>query len=230
MTARAGGDPAAPGRARAPASTPHARPSSLAEALSRRPRGAPRHAPAPPAIRGVADHPAGGGRAGARRATQARLLARETLVEIREQRLDGMAAEIAGKLAVGAYCPVCGSADHPAPASPGSRRTRRGDRARGTARGRRPGGRGGGPRPAGPRPGDPARHRARRVRRLGRAPPRRGGGRRSPASSAPAATAAHVDALAARVEALQAEQAGPRRGARRASRRPPPGSTPRSPC
>ncbi len=51
-------------------------------------------------------------------ATQARLLARETLVEIREQRLDGMAAEIAGKLAVGACCPVCGSADHPSLASP----------------------------------------------------------------------------------------------------------------
>ena len=51
-------------------------------------------------------------------ATQARLLARETLVEIREQRLDGMAAEIAGKLAVGADCPVCGSADHPHPARP----------------------------------------------------------------------------------------------------------------
>ncbi|HEV2798224.1 MAG TPA: SMC family ATPase [Nocardioides sp.] len=51
-------------------------------------------------------------------ATQARLLARETLVEIREQRLDGMAAEIAGKLAVGADCPVCGSVDHPHPARP----------------------------------------------------------------------------------------------------------------
>ena len=51
-------------------------------------------------------------------ATQSRLLARETLVEIREQRLDGMAAEIAGKLAVGADCPVCGSVDHPSPASP----------------------------------------------------------------------------------------------------------------
>ncbi|MCW2735380.1 SMC family ATPase [Nocardioides sp.] len=51
-------------------------------------------------------------------ATQARLLARETLVEIRERRLDGMAAEIATKLAVGASCPVCGSADHPSPASP----------------------------------------------------------------------------------------------------------------
>lgn len=53
-------------------------------------------------------------------ATQARLLAREALVEIREQRLDGMAAEIARKLAVGACCPVCGSADHPSPASPAS--------------------------------------------------------------------------------------------------------------
>src|SRR5690606_38197322 len=51
-------------------------------------------------------------------ATQARLLAREALVEIREQRLDGMAAEIARKLAVGACCPVCGSAEHPSPASP----------------------------------------------------------------------------------------------------------------
>lgn len=53
-------------------------------------------------------------------ATQTRLLAREALVEIREQRLDGMAAEIARKLAVGACCPVCGSADHPSPASPSS--------------------------------------------------------------------------------------------------------------
>ncbi len=50
--------------------------------------------------------------------TQSRLLARETLVEIREQRLDGMAAEIAGKLAVGADCPVCGSLEHPSPARP----------------------------------------------------------------------------------------------------------------
>lgn len=53
-------------------------------------------------------------------ATQTRLLAREALVEIREQRLDGMAAEIARKLAVGACCPVCGSADHPSPAAPAS--------------------------------------------------------------------------------------------------------------
>ncbi|SED11656.1 exonuclease SbcC [Nocardioides exalbidus] len=51
-------------------------------------------------------------------ATETRLVAREALVQVREQRLDGMAAEIAGRLAVGASCPVCGSADHPHPASP----------------------------------------------------------------------------------------------------------------
>lgn len=53
-----------------------------------------------------------------RAATEHRLLAREALVEIRERRLDGMAAEIASKLAVGASCPVCGSHEHPHPASP----------------------------------------------------------------------------------------------------------------
>ena len=41
---------------------------------------------------------------------------KETWLEIREARLDGMAAEIAGALAVGASCPVCGSHDHPHPA------------------------------------------------------------------------------------------------------------------
>ncbi len=46
-----------------------------------------------------------------------RLVAREQLVEIREMRLDGMAAEIAGRLAVGCCCPVCGSQEHPALAS-----------------------------------------------------------------------------------------------------------------
>lgn len=52
------------------------------------------------------------------------LLAQRTLVlelkeewlSIREARLSGMAAEIAGQLAVGGCCPVCGSADHPSPA------------------------------------------------------------------------------------------------------------------
>jgi exonuclease SbcC len=38
---------------------------------------------------------------------------REVWLNLREARLDGMAAEIAGALAVGACCPVCGSADHP---------------------------------------------------------------------------------------------------------------------
>ncbi|MEJ7833555.1 MAG: SMC family ATPase [Nocardioides sp.] len=47
----------------------------------------------------------------------AALLRREEWLGIREARLDGMAAEIAGALAVGACCPVCGSADHPAKAS-----------------------------------------------------------------------------------------------------------------
>lgn len=38
---------------------------------------------------------------------------KEHWLEVREARLDGMAAEIAGALAVGADCPVCGSYDHP---------------------------------------------------------------------------------------------------------------------
>ncbi|MGZ5398504.1 MAG: AAA family ATPase [Nocardioides sp.] len=37
-------------------------------------------------------------------------------LELQELRLTGMAAEIAGALAVGADCPVCGSHDHPRPA------------------------------------------------------------------------------------------------------------------
>ncbi len=41
---------------------------------------------------------------------------REHWLRVQEQRLEGMAAEIAGALAVGASCPVCGSADHPHPA------------------------------------------------------------------------------------------------------------------
>ncbi|MBB6625762.1 SMC family ATPase [Nocardioides sp. KIGAM211] len=38
---------------------------------------------------------------------------REAWLDLREARLEGMAAEIAGALAVGACCPVCGSAEHP---------------------------------------------------------------------------------------------------------------------
>ncbi|MGZ4450704.1 MAG: AAA family ATPase [Nocardioides sp.] len=43
---------------------------------------------------------------------------RERWLDLREARLEGMAAEIAGALAVGACCPVCGSADHPHKATP----------------------------------------------------------------------------------------------------------------
>ncbi|HEY3531203.1 MAG TPA: SMC family ATPase [Nocardioides sp.] len=43
--------------------------------------------------------------------------ARERLLDLRERRIAGMAAELAGGLAVGDDCPVCGSLDHPRPAS-----------------------------------------------------------------------------------------------------------------
>lgn len=39
-----------------------------------------------------------------------------TVLELRERRLAGMAAELAGGLAGGEACPVCGSCEHPAPA------------------------------------------------------------------------------------------------------------------
>jgi exonuclease SbcC len=49
---------------------------------------------------------------------QARLLdTREHLVDLRERRLAGMAAELASGLRPGDHCPVCGSAAHPAPAT-----------------------------------------------------------------------------------------------------------------
>lgn len=38
---------------------------------------------------------------------------KERWLEIREARLDGMAAELASQIAVGASCPVCGSCEHP---------------------------------------------------------------------------------------------------------------------
>ncbi|WP_300642741.1 SMC family ATPase [Nocardioides sp.] len=40
----------------------------------------------------------------------------EQLLTVREARIESMAAELAGALAVGACCPVCGSAEHPAKA------------------------------------------------------------------------------------------------------------------
>lgn len=46
--------------------------------------------------------------------------AREAWLDARERRIDGMAAELASRLAVGACCPVCGSAEHPHPAQPAS--------------------------------------------------------------------------------------------------------------
>lgn len=44
--------------------------------------------------------------------------ARETYLDLREARINGMAGELAGQLASGCSCPVCGSATHPAPARP----------------------------------------------------------------------------------------------------------------
>ncbi|GAA1963658.1 SMC family ATPase [Amycolatopsis minnesotensis] len=44
--------------------------------------------------------------------------AREHRLRLRELRLDGMAAELARGLQPGQDCPVCGSAEHPAPAAP----------------------------------------------------------------------------------------------------------------
>ncbi|WP_327093622.1 AAA family ATPase [Nocardia vinacea] len=46
----------------------------------------------------------------------AHLDAKERVLDLRERRLAGMAAELAGQLLDGEPCTVCGSADHPAPA------------------------------------------------------------------------------------------------------------------
>ncbi|WP_033293783.1 AAA family ATPase [Amycolatopsis jejuensis] len=43
--------------------------------------------------------------------------ARQRRLDLRERRLEGMAAELAAGLVAGDACPVCGSADHPAPAN-----------------------------------------------------------------------------------------------------------------
>ncbi len=52
-------------------------------------------------------------------AREAWLDARERWNDVRTQRLDGMAAELAAGLSPGSACGVCGSLDHPAPAQPG---------------------------------------------------------------------------------------------------------------
>ena len=133
-------------------------------------------------------------------------------MEIREQRLDGMAAEIARKLAVGACCPVCGSADHPSPASPASgapdeateREARREvDDLEVVVEAHAQQVRGLETRLAA------ALAEAGRVRSTRSWPPRP---TRWPASSGARAAAATVDPLAARLDALLGEQRRPRRG------------------
>ncbi|MFE7743515.1 AAA family ATPase [Nocardia sp. NPDC057455] len=51
-------------------------------------------------------------------ARTAHLDAKELVLDLRERRLSGMAAELAGELVNGYPCAVCGSAEHPAPARP----------------------------------------------------------------------------------------------------------------
>lgn len=49
---------------------------------------------------------------------------REVYLDLRERRISGMASELAVGLAVGCSCPVCGSSEHPAPASASQRVSR----------------------------------------------------------------------------------------------------------
>jgi exonuclease SbcC len=53
----------------------------------------------------------------AQAAVDAHQSAREFMLDLRERRLLGMAAELAGELADGEHCPVCGSTEHPMPAA-----------------------------------------------------------------------------------------------------------------
>jgi exonuclease SbcC len=57
-------------------------------------------------------------RAAASEAVDRHQSAREALLDVRQRRLAGMAAELAGQLRVDHPCAVCGSAEHPAPAEP----------------------------------------------------------------------------------------------------------------
>lgn len=49
-------------------------------------------------------------------ATEVAQSAKESYLNLREARINGMAGELAGQLASGCSCPVCGSATHPSPA------------------------------------------------------------------------------------------------------------------
>ncbi|SFP36105.1 exonuclease SbcC [Amycolatopsis arida] len=69
-----------------------------------------------PELRLAADRAADAERA----AVEAHQLARERLLDLRERRLAGMAAELAARLSPGTPCPVCGGAEHPAPATAAS--------------------------------------------------------------------------------------------------------------
>ncbi|HEU5472071.1 MAG TPA: SMC family ATPase [Actinophytocola sp.] len=51
-----------------------------------------------------------------RRAVDAHQAARETVLDVRQRRLEGMAAELSAELVAGRPCPVCGSSEHPQPA------------------------------------------------------------------------------------------------------------------
>ncbi|CCH28147.1 SMC family ATPase [Actinosynnema sp. NPDC047251] len=51
-------------------------------------------------------------------AVDAHQKAKDVLLQVRQQRLDGMAVELAAELRAGRSCPVCGSAEHPRPAEP----------------------------------------------------------------------------------------------------------------
>jgi exonuclease SbcC len=54
--------------------------------------------------------------ADAKQAVEEHQNVREHLLDLRQRRLDGMAAELAAGLAAGESCPVCGGVEHPSPA------------------------------------------------------------------------------------------------------------------